>query len=145
MILSVAAVGVHFGRQVLTVKASKPRLTTENDKVIGERIRTQRLIKGITQADLGNVLGVSFQQIQKYEQGKNRVSSTRIGQLAKALGVHVMQLLGDTGPTFIPKSTPFSQFVSSREGIELIEALMKIENAKIRRSIVSLAESLTAR
>jgi transcriptional regulator with XRE-family HTH domain len=128
----------------LAKKALKPH-AAENDKVIGERIRTQRLLEGMTQSELGNKLGVSFQQIQKYEKGANRVSSTRIGELAKALGVHVMQLLGGAEPEYVAESTPFSHFVSSKNGIELIEALMKIKNAKIRRSIVSLAESLTAR
>lgn len=122
-------------------KVSLPRKVTDEDKVIGENIKTQRLIKGLSQDDLGKAIGVSFQQVQKYERGVNRVSSARAGQIAKFLGVHVMALIGSASDTIV-KSTPFSRYIASIEGVQLIEAMLRIKAPTIRRSLIALAETL---
>jgi transcriptional regulator with XRE-family HTH domain len=67
-------------------KTRTPRASGLDDKALGEKIRTRRVAAGISQEALGDVLGVSFQQVQKYEKGVNRVSAVRLGQIADALG-----------------------------------------------------------
>src|SRR5690348_1507474 len=66
------------------------------DVEVGRRIRLQRLARGLSQTELGNELGVTFQQVQKYEKGANRVGAGRLSRIAEALDVSVSQLLGDT-------------------------------------------------
>jgi transcriptional regulator with XRE-family HTH domain len=70
----------------------KPRSTTEADVVLGLKLRAMRMDNSLSQADVGDHLGVSFQQIQKYEKGVNRVSMTRAGQLAALFGTTVKEL-----------------------------------------------------
>ncbi|MEC5322768.1 helix-turn-helix domain-containing protein [Aurantimonas sp. A3-2-R12] len=71
-------------------KAANPE-----DISIGEKLRACRAFKGMSQADLGNAIGVSFQQVQKYEKGTNRISGSRLRKAAKALGVQVVELIGE--------------------------------------------------
>lgn len=125
-----------------TKKKLPPRRANAQDKIIGEAIRTQRLIKGLSQSELGKLLGVSFQQVQKYEKGVNRVSSARIREISEALDVHIMTLLGAANGERCAQSTPFSRFVASKEGVKLIEAMLNIEESEIRHSLISLAETL---
>ncbi len=67
------------------------------DKLIGQRLRSARLAKFMSQSDLGKHLGVTFQQIQKYERGTNRLSGSRLVTAAKALGISVEQIVGSNG------------------------------------------------
>ena len=71
--------------------------TSEADRAIGARVRTYRLTAGVSQSDLANRLGVTFQQVQKYENGKNRISAGKISAIAEALKVRPDQILGTNG------------------------------------------------
>lgn len=73
-------------------------VTGELDKIIGQRMRSFRLAKEMSQEELGKHLGVTFQQIQKYENGKNRLSGSRLITAAKVLGTSVEQIVGSNGP-----------------------------------------------
>jgi transcriptional regulator with XRE-family HTH domain len=86
---------------------------------------------------------VSFQQIQKYENGTNRISTGRLIQIVTALQCSVTDLIGsgNNGPI---KSTQFSRYASSKEGVAIINAMASIPSAAVRRHVISLAESLSA-
>lgn len=75
-----------------------PKRTTDHDRIIGERIRKCRKHISISQTELGQAIGVSFQQVQKYENGQNRVPAARLSQIADRLGTTVPSLLNKTGP-----------------------------------------------
>jgi transcriptional regulator with XRE-family HTH domain len=124
---------------------SRARLVGDIDQLIGERIRTRRMILKMSQGELASTLGVTFQQIQKYEKGINRISVGRILQIAEVLKVNPMVILsGDAGATE-ETSTPFSKFLATRTGIDLIEAMVEIKSPEVRRAIADLAMTLRGR
>lgn len=118
------------------------RSVQDSDVALGERIRARRIQVVMSQEDLGRALGVSFQQIQKYEKGTNRISSGRLIQIVNALQCSVTDLVGNgkNGPI---KSTQFSRYASSKEGVAIINAMANIPTAAVRRQVISLAESLS--
>ena len=119
------------------------RRVQDSDIAVGERIRARRNQLEMSQEDLGKALGVSFQQIQKYEKGTNRISSGRLIQVVNALQCSVTDLIGagNSGPI---KSTEFSRYASSKEGVAIINAMAKIPSPAVRRKVIDLAESLSA-
>lgn len=124
---------------------SKPRQVGEKDKVIGERIRTQRMLKKMSQDDLASKLGVSFQQVQKYEKGANRITAIRLAEIAAAIDTNVMTLLNGVDGDSDALSTPASKFMATKVGVELIEAMLHIKRPEVRQAIVSLVEALRSR
>jgi len=76
-----------------------PKLATEADRVIGGRISAIRAAQGLSQTALGQALGVSFQQVQKYEKGRNRIGAGRLQEIAKFLGVDAAAFYSDPGPS----------------------------------------------
>jgi transcriptional regulator with XRE-family HTH domain len=119
------------------------RRIQDTDVAIGERIRARRNQIDISQETLGGALGVSFQQIQKYEKGLNRISSGRLIQLANALQCSATDLIGG-GEKGSIKSTPFSQYAASKEGVAIINAMARIPSPAVRRQLISFVESLSA-
>lgn len=71
------------------------KAATAEDIAIGEKLRACRALRGMSQTALGDAIGVSFQQVQKYEKGTNRISGSRLRKAAKALGVQVVELIGE--------------------------------------------------
>ncbi|KRQ99314.1 helix-turn-helix domain-containing protein [Bradyrhizobium valentinum] len=118
------------------------RSATPTDKIIGERIRTRRLEKHISQSELGDMLGVSFQQVQKYEKGVNRVGSSRLMELAKALDIEVSYFLDERKRP--PAERPVAAFMATREGIQMAEAMLAINNHEVRQGLIDLARKLAA-
>lgn len=84
------------------MNAPAPKRCTDLDVRIGERIRARREVMRLTQTDVGNVLGISFQQFQKYEQGKNRISAANLQRVADLLGVAVASFYDEPGPAKAP-------------------------------------------
>ena len=125
------------------------------DLHVGSRVRLQRMLLGMSQEKLGERLGLTFQQIQKYEKGINRIGASRLFDLAQVLGVSV-QFFYEEAPSgeaqqFMPvgfaeaeKPTENSivEFLRSRDGLELNKAFVRISDAKARRAIVDLVRSL---
>lgn len=109
------------------------------DREIGARLRHVRKVRGHSQTDLGVAIGVSFQQIQKYERGTNRISTSALILLARALDVSPSALLGDEGP-----STPEVDWeLLSEEGAhELMQAVSRIRSPQSRRIVLELARDL---
>lgn len=105
---------------------------------------------GMSQEKLGEQLGITFQQIQKYEKGTNRIGASRLYRMAQILGVPVAffyEELARDGEMAEGLAEPaaesyVSDFISSREGLQLVTAFLKIPDPKVRRRIVALVESL---
>jgi transcriptional regulator with XRE-family HTH domain len=123
------------------------------DKYIGSRVRMRRIMLGMSQEKLGEALGLTFQQVQKYEKGANRIGAARIQQIAEILQVPV-SFLFEGSPTDISKSERLTEapsptyvfdFLATSQGLALIRAFTRITDAKLRRSIVALVEQIAAR
>src|SRR6201996_4336485 len=116
------------------------------DAVVGRTIRALRLSKGISQGALGRRLGVSFQQVQKYENGTNRVGAGRLAQIALALDVPMGALLQGV-QTIKRKARPDDDplaLLSSSQAMRLARAFSKIADGRVRVALVGLAEGLAA-
>ena len=123
------------------------------DKHVGARVRTRRMILGMTQTELGDACELTFQQIQKYEKGTNRVGASRLQQISEILQVPV-SFLFDGGPSgavngngFAEGASPayVSDFLATSEGLALTRAFTRIGDSKMRRSIVELVEQIASR
>lgn len=105
----------------------------ELDKIIGQRIRSFRLAKGMSQEELGIQLGVTFQQVQKYENGKNRLSGSRLITVAKVLGTSVEQIVGSSGPNAGNKNHgEYLAALSEPPVIALVRKLERLPKSKRR-------------
>jgi transcriptional regulator with XRE-family HTH domain len=116
------------------------------DAIVGRRIRTRRLLLGVTQTQLAQQLGVSFQQVQKYENGANRVGAGRLVQIAQTLGLPIDTLLqGLNTPSRKPVQgdDPFV-LLSNGAAVRLAQAFSQISDRQIRNALVSLAEGIAA-
>src|SRR5262249_9518049 len=118
---------------------------------VGSRVRMRRLMLDMSQTDLGNALGLTFQQIQKYEKGANRIGAARLQHLSQILQVPVPFFFeGAPAPIDLPAaegsdaaSPSFvSDFLANSEGLDLVRAFTCIEDAKLRRAIVRLVEEI---
>lgn len=124
------------------------------DKYVGSRMRMRRIMLGLSQEKLGEALGLTFQQVQKYEKGTNRVGASRIQQIAEVLQVPV-SFLFEGGPSGAlangkgfgetPSLSYVSDFLATSEGLALTRAFTRITDTKLRRSIVDLVERIAVR
>src|SRR5579863_9751365 len=121
------------------------------DVYVGARLRMRRTMVGMSQSKLGELLGVTFQQIQKYEKGSNRISASRLQQTARALEVSPSYFFEGApaqadGGGFAEES-PQSyvvDFLASTEGLQLNRAFLRVRDPKVRRRIVDLVISLAS-
>ncbi len=113
------------------------RTTTSDDKSIGTKLRVLRVAAGMNQTDLGAALGVTFQQIQKYEKGVNRVQAGRLTVIAKALGCTVADIL-DTGEV---RSDPAMKMLQTSQGRRLAEGYLRMDRDQ-RRALVDLVDTI---
>ena len=112
---------------------------------MGTRIRVRRMEKGISQSDLGKQLGVSFQQVQKYERGSNRVSAPRLEQIAKALDVPIIYFYeGVNGNTKGDREVETLLALDTNFSLRLLRAYSAIKSQTVQRKLVSLMESFAA-
>jgi transcriptional regulator with XRE-family HTH domain len=123
------------------------------DKHVGARVRMRRMMLGLSQEKLGDGLGLTFQQVQKYEKGANRIGASRLQQIAHILQVPVAFFF--EGAPSIPGQQPgglgeapspayISDFLATSDGLALTKAFMGIKDAKLRRRIVDLVEQIAA-
>jgi transcriptional regulator with XRE-family HTH domain len=113
------------------------------DKHVGSRVRMRRMMLGMSQEALGGALGLTFQQVQKYEKGVNRVSASRLQHISQILQVPVPFLFegapgGAGGAPGVP--TYVNEFLATSDGVALTKAFTRIGDAKLRRLIVHLVE-----
>ncbi|KQR77923.1 Cro/Cl family transcriptional regulator [Rhizobium sp. Leaf384] len=122
---------------------------------VGSRIRLRRTMLGMSQEKLGEALGITFQQIQKYEKGTNRVGASRLQNISAILNVPVSFFFEDapgdagagsgaSGMAEASSSNYVVDFLSSSEGLQLNRAFVKIGDPKVRRKIVDLVKALAA-
>lgn len=117
---------------------------------VGHRLRQRRTLLGMSQEKLAEAFGVSFQQVQKYERGANRISASRLHLLSKILDVPITYFFEGL-PQKLPERRPLADIpesetkdqMTSRETLELVRAYYKIEDPVIRKRIVELARSLS--
>jgi transcriptional regulator with XRE-family HTH domain len=120
------------------------------DKHVGSRVRMRRMMLKMSQEKLGEALGLTFQQVQKYEKGTNRVGASRLQQIAQILQVPVAFFF-EGAPSQVapaadaPSASFVSEFLASAEGLALTEAFMRIKNPKMRRRIVDLVEEIAGK
>jgi transcriptional regulator with XRE-family HTH domain len=121
------------------------------DKHVGSRVRMRRMMLNMSQEKLGDALGLTFQQVQKYEKGTNRIGASRLQQIAHILQVPVSfffegapHLPGQTagGLSEAPSPAYVSDFLATSDGLSLTKAFMRIKNSKLRRRIVDLVEQI---
>ncbi|MFP5077681.1 helix-turn-helix domain-containing protein [Rhizobium sp. YIM 134829] len=121
---------------------------------VGSRIRLRRTMLGMSQEKLGESLGITFQQIQKYEKGTNRVGASRLQNISAILNVPVSFFFEDApgdaaggapaGLSEASSSNYVVDFLSSSEGLQLNRSFVKITDPKVRRKIVDLVKALAA-
>ncbi len=115
------------------------------DKHVGGRIRERRQAMRVSQEKLADALGVTFQQVQKYESGANRVSASRLYNIAKILSVPTSFFFagyGDEGLRVAEPNTTEGSIMSSPETLELVRAYYAIEDASVRRNIFDMVKNL---
>ncbi len=121
------------------------------DKHVGSRIRMRRLMLGMSQTKLADALGITFQQVQKYEKGTNRISASRLQHISSFLEVPIPFFFeGSPHHSNTPKRMAdapspayVSDFLATSDGISLSKAFVQIADAKLRRRIVRLVEGIT--
>ncbi len=126
-------------------KAMRPtqnqRSTTSADKSLGEKIRTRRLQAEMSQTDLGDALGVSFQQVQKYEKGVNRVSAARLSEIAAALGEGIGYFTGES--TISKAGREVQALMTDPLNLRACRALSAISDQEQRFKWVRLMEAVS--
>jgi transcriptional regulator with XRE-family HTH domain len=125
-----------------------PRSSGKSDVEFGARIRLRRLEMKISQAELADKLGVSFQQVQKYEKGVNRVGAARLQQVATALDVPVTFFFDDDGlgkrASDGKREVESLLFIDSAFSLRLLRAYASVKSQTVQRQFVSLIESIAA-
>ncbi len=123
------------------------------DKHVGARVRMRRILIGMSQERLGESLGLTFQQVQKYEKGTNRIGASRLQQISQILGVPVefffegspasdVVSLHGPGMADSAETRYVADFLSTAEGVQLTRAFVRIREPKLRRKIVELVTLL---
>jgi len=116
------------------------------DVQVGNRVRIRRMLIGMSQERLGDLLGLTFQQVQKYEKGVNRIGAGRLFEMSRILNVPVdffyEGVNAATPGSSEGEGAPVMEFVSSGEGLQLSLAFMKIKDAKVRKRVLDLVKSL---
>ncbi len=124
--------------------AARPgrKRTTELDRIIGARIRLRRIECGMTQAQLAESIGVTFQQVQKYESGMNRVGGSRLAGVAGALGVPVSYFFDHAAEETEAAAAPL---LNARGALSLLRAFAAIRDERQRTTVIDLARRFAGR
>jgi transcriptional regulator with XRE-family HTH domain len=121
------------------------------DRHVGSRVRMQRILMKMSQEKLGDALGLTFQQVQKYEKGLNRIGASRLQQISKTLSVPpsfffegAPSLEGGDGSGFAEESSSqyVVDFLSTAEGLHLNRAFARIRDPKVRKRVLDLVSTL---
>src|SRR6266536_1973679 len=120
------------------------------DKHVGSRVRMRRIMLGMSQEKLGDAIGLTFQQVQKYEKGTNRIGASRLQQISESLQVPVafffegvpMPAGSPAGNGAVASPAYVADFLATSDGLALTKAFMQIKDSKLRRKIVDLVEQI---
>jgi len=128
------------------------KIPNPTDKYVGSRVRMRRMMLGMSQEKLADALGLTFQQIQKYEKGTNRISASRLQAISQILDAPV-HFFFEGGPQIAkgahglgenPSPAYVTDFLTTSDGLALVKAFVKIKDSALRRSIVRMVEAITA-
>ena len=114
------------------------------DSVVGAKIRIFRINRGLSQTALAEAIGVTFQQVQKYESGTNRVGAGRLSRIAVVLGVSISQLFESPDDDVADATSPF-RLLAEPGALRLLKAFSRTSDPRVRRGITLLLESLANR
>ncbi len=122
-----------------------PRTINAIDKMIGRNVRIFRKAKGISQSQLGDGIDVTFQQIQKYEKGANRIGSGRLAQIAKFLDVPIARIFENVpGGSGNRLSGPVvTDLLAVPHAVDMLQAFAKVSSDSVKRSLVALTRSVS--
>lgn len=128
------------GKVYLDMKAcqGKKHKAQKVDAIIGQNLRDFRLLKGLSQQEMGNKVGVTFQQIQKYEKGTNRISAARLLQFSQILEVQISNFFG---PSYDSNSSHFKEIDS--EVLKLLRSLSQINDKELLKQIGNMLRSIS--
>ena len=119
------------------------------DVHVGRRIKMRRMMLGMSQSDLGKPCGITFQQVQKYENGKNRVGASRLQQFSKLMDVPVAFFFEGLASSLAKLRSglhdPAQDLLATRDGLALAKAFMSIKQGALRRAIVHIVEEFARR
>jgi transcriptional regulator with XRE-family HTH domain len=136
-------------RSKLNERPRNARRADGSDAEVGHRVRSRRLECDLSQTELANRIGVSFQQVQKYEKGVNRITSGRLQEIANVLEVPIAFFFGlpanDTGPKRNQDGENLFRFVQTSAAIRIAKAHRKIKSRKARQLLVALTEEFAGR
>ena len=130
----------------MSVAAKRSRAQANTvDTHVGQRIRDKRNERGMSQTEVANALGVTFQQVQKYERGTNRVGASRLFDLSRILSVPIQYFFAglNNQSTPIEKEDDNVIHLMKPDTVELVEAYYKVENLQVRRQILSTIRSIS--
>ena len=119
-----------------------PKTPDQADRDIGQAIRARRVTKGMSQSKLAESVGVTFQQVQKYENGRNRISGSRLAKIAVALGCRAGDLVDGEAALGIAVQSPEGALLTSEEGSRLARAFAAIPAGAPRTALLELAEAM---
>jgi transcriptional regulator with XRE-family HTH domain len=141
------------GRNYEETKKMTKKAPNPIDKHVGSRVRMRRMMLGMSQEKLGDALALTFQQVQKYEKGTNRIGASRLQQISHILQVPVAFFF-EGAPHLVdggmmadnldsaPSPTYVSDFLATSDGLSLTKAFMRIPDPKLRRRIVDLVQQI---
>jgi transcriptional regulator with XRE-family HTH domain len=134
----------------MALRYTAKKAPNPTDKHVGSRVRMRRMMLSMSQQKLADGLGLTFQQVQKYERGANRIGASRLQQISHLLQVPIAFFFEGAPNASAPPGSNGSalsmaqidEFVSDLDGLRLIRALMRIDNAAVRRRIVMLVQEI---
>jgi transcriptional regulator with XRE-family HTH domain len=135
---------------LLEGEESVKKIPNPIDIHVGSRVRMRRMMVGMSQEKLGEALSLTFQQVQKYEKGTNRIGASRLHQIASALGVQIEffyegapQTEGSSMSGFAEAPNPpyMNDFLSTSDGLQLMRCFVRVRDPRVRKRIVELVEA----
>ena len=136
----------------IATKTITKKIPNPIDRHVGSRVRMRRVLVGMSQEKLGEALSLTFQQVQKYEKGTNRIGASRLQQISRVLGVPVEYFfegapqspdrLTANGFQEAVDTTYVADFLATNEGVQLNKAFVRIKDPKLRRKVVELVSAM---
>jgi len=136
---------------LLPLEGTMKKLALPTDQYVGNRVRMRRLMLGLSQTELATAVGVTFQQVKKYEKGSNRISASRLQQMSKVLNVPIpfffehQRKNGKSSEAVVGAPNQIDALLATRSGLALVRAFTQIKEPKLRRTIVSMVEEVAGR
>ena len=125
----------------MDIPSASPKQATKEDVIVGLRIQTLRKSKGLSQTALGVAIGVTFQQIQKYENGLNRVGAGRLSNIARVLGAPVSAFFDEGDDAAAQEKAEAFGYLQALGAVDLLSAFITIGDDQLRREVLAIVRS----